>query len=259
MPGLFFETMERLNQGARVKEEDFDRSILLTQCKVDYDRLNRAVAALENGIFINVLFSAILGGWAGPPEGAAIISVTESLLSVVALSGTNVTYHPIHMKFKNGATSGRETLWMESVLGQAMSRNTDFPVFMDVFNDARAGTVESLYQAAGNAVVAVSCGGHVGPGPSGTVGGEDVDCVSPLEARMMGETSRAAVGLSLKQANEIANYCLSKYEQTLGNPPKGPRFQEMYDIDTLKPKEEYIMMFESVKEDLKAHGLAFRY
>ncbi len=64
-------------------------------------------------------------------------------MAAVAYNATIVVNHPVHMKLKNGATTHRETLWVESVSGQAMARNTIFPLGQNVFLDARAGTRRS--------------------------------------------------------------------------------------------------------------------
>ncbi len=247
-----------INEERGLRKGDFLYAALLTELKSDYDRLIRAVAAVENGIHVATLLAPMIGGWAGPPEGAAICGVAETLLAAVCHSSTIVVHHPVHMSLKNGATTHRQTLWVESIVGQAFARNTTFPIGQNVFLDARAGTNEILWEAAANAIVAVSSGQHTGPGPSGITGGADVDMITGVEVRMMGETSRAATGMSRKKANELVCYCLERYEPTLGNPPKGKRMQDLYDFEQLKPKDEWLAMFENVKAELKNLGMPFR-
>jgi methylamine--corrinoid protein Co-methyltransferase len=82
--------------------------------------------------------------------------------------------------------------------------------------------------------------------------------ISAVEMRLMGETTRAATGMSRKQANEIVRQCLGKYEPTLGKPPKGKRFQELYDLARLKPTDEWWEMYEKVKGQLKEWDVPFR-
>ncbi len=248
-----------INEERGIRKGDFLYAAMLTELKVDFDRLTRAVAAIENQIHVAALLAPMIGGWAGPAEGAAIIGVAECILAAVAFSATIVVNHPVIMTLKNGATTHRQTLWVESVIGQAMSRNTIFPLGQNVFVDARAGTQEILYEAAANAVVAVSSGQHTGAGPSGVTGGEDIDMITPMEANMMGEVSRAVTGMTRKDANKIVNYCLEKYEPTLGNPPRGKRYQDLYDLDKLQPHDDWLDMFEEVKADLKENGVPFRY
>lgn len=247
-----------INEERGLRKGDFLYAALLTELKSDYDRLIRAVTAIENGVHVATLLAPMIGGWAGPPEGAAICGAAETLLAAVCHSSTIVVLHPVHMSLKNGATTHRQTLWVESIVGQAFARNTVFPIGQNVFLDARAGTYEILWEAAANAIVAVSSGQHTGPGPSGITGGDDVDMISGIEVRMLGETSRAITRMNRKQANELVCYCLKKYEPTLGNPPMGRRMQDLYDIEKLKPGDEWLGMFESVKAELKGLGMPFR-
>ncbi len=248
-----------INEERGIRKGDFMYAALLTELKSDYDRMIRAVAAVENGVHVATLLAPMIGGWAGSAEGAAICGAAETLLGAICHSSTIVVLHPVHMSLKNGATTHRQTLWIESIVGQAFSRNTRFPIGQNVFLDARAGTYEVLWEAAANAIVAVSSGQHTGPGPSGITGGDDVDMISGIELRMLGEVSRAVTGMGRKQANEIAAKCLEKYEPTLGNPPKGKRLQELYDLGRLKVNDEWLGMFETVKAELQSWGVPFKY
>ena len=248
-----------INEERGVRRGDFLYAAILTEMKTDYDRLSRAVAAIENVVHVATLLAPMIGGWAGDAAGAAVVGTAACLLAAVAYDCTMVVYHPVHMSLKNGATTHRETLWVQSVSGQAMALNTRFPLGQNVFLDARAGTTETLYEAAANAIVAVSSGQHTGPGPSGVTGGDDVDMLTGLEGRMLGEVSRAVTGMSRAQANEITLKCLEKYEPTLGKPPKGKRLQDLYDLERLKPKEEWLEIFEVVKSELKDWGVPFQY
>lgn len=247
-----------INEERGLRKGDFLYAALLTEMKTDYDRLSRAVAAVENGVHVVTLLAPMIGGWAGPPEGAAIVGTAACLLAATAYAATIVVYHPVHMSLKNGATTHPQTLWVESISGQALSRNTNFPLGQNVFLDARAGTNQILYEAAANALVAVSSGQHTGPGPSGVTGGDDIDMITAVEMRIMGETTRAATGMSRKQANEIVLKCLEKYGPTLGSPPRGKRMQELYDFEQLKPREEWWGMYEAAKAQLREWGVPFR-
>jgi methylamine--corrinoid protein Co-methyltransferase len=247
-----------INEERGVRRGDFLYAALLTEMKTDYDRLSRAVAAVENGVHVSTLLAPMIGGWSGPAECAAIVGTAACLMAAVAYSASIVVYHPVHMSLKNGATTHRQTLWMESISGQAMARNTVFPLGQNVFLDARAGTRNILYEAAANALVAVSSGQHTGPGPSGVTGGDDIDMITAIEARVMGEVTRAATGMSRPQANELTLKCLAQYEPTLGNPPRGKRMQELYDIEQLKPRAEWLDLYAEVTAQLRDWGLPLR-
>ncbi len=244
-----------INEERGLRKNDFIYAAILTEMKTDYDRLSRAVAGLENGLNIATLLAPMIGGWAGPAEGAAISGTAATLMAAVAYDATIVVNHPVHMDLKNGATTHPQTLWAESVIGQAVSRNCVFPIGQNVFVNARAGTEDVLYEAAVNGIVAVSSGQHTGPGPSGVTGGDDIDMISGLEARMMGEATRAATGMSREQANEIALKCISEYEPRMAEPPSGKTIHELYDMSTMTITDEWIGMYDHVKAQLQEWGL----
>jgi len=41
-------------------------------------------------------------------------------------------------------------------------------------------------------------------------------------------------------ANNLARALLQRYEKDLRKPPKGKKYQDCYDVDTGKPKPEYL-------------------
>ena len=229
-----------INEERGLRRGDFIYAAILTELKTDYDRLNRAIAGLENGIHVVTLLAPMIGGWAGGPAGAAVSGTAACILAAVAYDATIAVNHPVHMSLKNGATTHRQTLWVQSVVGQAMARNTRFPIAQNVFLDARSGTRETLYEAAANAVVAITSGQHLGPGPSGVVGGEDLDMVTAMELRVLGEVTRAVTGMHRSEANGIVVRCLDRYESTLGNPPSGKRFEDLYDVAKMEPSQEWL-------------------
>jgi len=57
-----------INEERGLRKGDFMYAALLTELKSDYDRLIRAVTAVENGVHVATLLAPMVGGWAGPPE-----------------------------------------------------------------------------------------------------------------------------------------------------------------------------------------------
>ena len=87
-----------INEERGLRKGDFLYAALLTELKSDYDRLIRAVAAVENGVHVATLLAPMIGGWAGPPEGAAICGAAETLLGAICHSSTIVVNHPVHIE-----------------------------------------------------------------------------------------------------------------------------------------------------------------
>jgi len=75
----------------------------------------------------------------------------------------------------------------------------------------------------------------------------------------MGEIGHAAVrqNLTLKEANSLILKLLEKYEHVFdlpdGNP--GVRFDQAYNMQTLKPIQEWQQMYEEVKREIYVMGL----
>ena len=75
----------------------------------------------------------------------------------------------------------------------------------------------------------------------------------------MGEVGHAVAkqNLSLTEANRIIQKLLEKYEYVFSAPEGNPgvRFDQAYDLTTLKPVPEWQKMYEEVKADVKEIGL----
>lgn len=61
--------------------------------------------------------------------------------------------------------------------------------------------------------------------------------------------------MSVSQANQIANKLLPKCEGMLGNPPKGQSFKECYDVGWLRPTQDWLSIYETVKEEVVRAGI----
>src|SRR5690606_41880304 len=162
--------------------------------------------------------------------------------------------HPIHMR--HVATSTRSVMWVESIVQQAFARNAPCIIVSDIYPKSGALTRELLYETAANAIAITVSGGHLegvgsadGNAPNGT----------GLEARLMGEVGHAVArqGITLKEANTMVNTLLEKYEHVFALPDgnKGARFDQAYDLKTMRPVPEWQQMYDEVKAELIEMGL----
>jgi hypothetical protein len=78
-----------------------------------------------------------------------------------------------------------------------------------------------------------------------------------MEARMMGEVSRATAGVEIETVNEILDKLVASYENDYANAPAGKTFQECYDIATVTPTDEYVSVYEGARKKLEDLGLSF--
>ena len=63
--------------------------------------------------------------------------------------------------------------------------------------------------------------------------------------------------MTREQANEIVNKLLAKYEKDIPDAPIGKPFREVYDINELVPKQEYLDQYYRIKEEIAKMGIDF--
>jgi methylamine---corrinoid protein Co-methyltransferase len=188
----------------------------------------------------------MIGGMPGPAEGAAISSIACAILSYAILQnhvGGGEIYDVRYLSNVN-----REGLWALSVVFQAISRNTH-TLCHGIANAVSGPVTENLLReiAAGVSVIAAS-GSSLTTGPR-TAGGKLTDFLTPLECRFTAEISHAASAMKLEDVNEAVKELLPKYEGNLKTPDLGVPYQKAYNLDTLRPTEEWEKIYDSVKQE----------
>ena len=91
-------------------------------------------------------------------------------------------------------------------------------------------------------------------GPRSAAGTVPGHC-SGLEARFMGEVGHASAGLTREQANDMVQRIVPEYIDLLSSDIKGSRFDEVYDLDTLKPTADWLAMYDQAREKMIGMGL----
>jgi methylamine--corrinoid protein Co-methyltransferase len=221
---------------------------------IDLDNMNRAANSVEVGMRNASLATVMVGGLAGDGPGAAVVQAASFMLANHVCLADYHLLHPIHIR--HVATSTRGVMWMQGVVEQAFARNAPSIIVSDIYPKSGAGTKELLYEVAANAIAITLSGGHLEG-----VGAADgaVPNSSGLEARWMGEVGHAVAkqGLTLEQGEELVQALLQRYEQvfsqTGGNP--GKRFDQVYDLSSLRPTAEWEAIYYAVKEELNQLGL----
>lgn len=225
---------------------------ILNEMKVGYDQLLKAYIGSLYGVHNAALVDPIVGGFARGAAGSAICAVAEVLASIAIYGASYVLIHPYHIHLK--ATSARECLWVEGVLGLVGER-LRVPLVGDVWPANGGGCTEMLYEIAANAIVASSCGLNLlGPAPAN---GEKPHG-SGLEARLMAEVGMVAASLKLEDAAELAKALLRCYEHSLRNPNPGLPFSELYDAGRRSPSPHWVSAYGRVKEELAEMGLKLK-
>ncbi|HET60519.1 MAG TPA: monomethylamine:corrinoid methyltransferase [Chloroflexi bacterium] len=227
---------------------------MLNELKVDFRNLARVVNSLGYGMINASLPCVIMGGLGGAPPGSAVVNVASFLLANLVCQADYHILHPIHIR--QVATSAPEVLWVISVVGQAFARNAPSIIVADIYPKSGAGTIELLYETAANAIVNTMTGSHLEG--CGSADGKLPNC-SGLEARWMAEVALAShqMKMSLRQANDWVLKLLPLYEKVFSSPEGNPGspFDQVYDLDTLKPMDSWQKIYETVKEQLRLEGM----
>jgi methylamine--corrinoid protein Co-methyltransferase len=221
--------------------------------KVAFQRLNEVAYILARGGQILGECGPILGGYAGGPEGVAVVSTAYLLPSILVLRASAHLTFPLHLR---GWNSSRQLLWSQSLASQAISRNSHLPQLWYTYCAAGPMTEMNLYEIATGMITGVVSGGNIEFGGVGAA--RNIDHLSPMEPRFATEVAHAAAGMSRAEANEIVKDLVTRYEDRLFDPPKGTPFQESHDWNSIQPCQEYVDLYGRIKGELASCGLAFK-
>lgn len=223
-----------------------------SELKINYQTLHKVVHTINVGGMIFAGSPAMIGGMPGPAEGAVLSCIASALLQypvLQAMVGGGEIYDIRYLSNVN-----REGIWALSVTHQALSRNTHLLTHGIANQVSGPGTKELLYETiAGVATIAAS-GASLSTGPR-SAGGKLEDYLTPVECRFCSEISHKAAGLPLQKINEIVKELLPKYEQSIKNPNVGKPVNEIYDLKTFEPKDEWRKIYEEVKKEAVELGI----
>jgi len=227
----------------------------MVELKTDFDQLSRVAHLYNTGGVTVDLMTPLIGGLGGAAPGTAVVSVADHLLGVVLYDADYHMFSLTHLHYVNNTDP--LGLWVNAMVGQALARNTRIVTLNDVYVISGPGTKELLYECAAQAIIGTVCGFNMQG--AGTTGGFKADHTTGLEARFIAEVSRAALGLKRQDASALAAELLTRYQATLSSPNRGKPFAEVYDIETVQPKAEWLDMYYDVKDDLARLGLVMKY
>ena len=237
-----------------LRKTDSHLVALFNELIIDQVNMSRALNAEGYGMRNASLATVMVGGLGGDAPGAAVVQIASFLLANWVCLADYHLLHPIHIR--HVATSTRGVMWVQSAVEQAFARFAPCIIVSDIYPKSGALTRELLFEVAANAIAITISGGHLegvgsadGAVPNGT----------GLEARWMAEVGHAVTrqALTFPEANHLVNQLISRYEHVFrmpgGNP--GVRFDQAYDIETLKPVSEWQRMYEEVRSEVQGLGL----
>jgi methylamine--corrinoid protein Co-methyltransferase len=240
-----------------VRETDGRLIGVLTEMKTDNQLLNKVAHCMQYGCAIGCLTGAIYGGYAGGAEGTAILETAHHLVGLTLYQHNFNNSFPFNLHYTSN--SGREMLWLVSMVHQALAHNSRILSTSNGFFNAGPGTDMLLYEVAAHAMASTVSGGDLWE--AAPAHNKLRNYATPLEARLACEVGHAVArqGMSRAQANDIVKQLLSKYEAQIPSAPEGKPIQECYDMRKIQPMPWYNDMFNRVKAELAQMGVQFQY
>jgi len=238
----------------------------LPELKIENNLLAVAVATTEYGAFVNSDCASMLGGFGGGPEENAVIGTAQDIQ-------VHLTYRCDYCSLANALPIDVEgvslpaALWSRSMNALAYARNIRTPVFSYVGSGPEPNNENRWRELAAQTMTAVASETHI-----------DVvrparpyrpNLFSPLEIEFCNEIANAMVKnrISREKTNEIIMEGLvPKYKPLYDTPTKnrypilkGNVFEELYDLNTLKPIREHIDNYHTAKRELTKLGIEFEW
>ena len=225
---------------------------IISELKTNNEIYSKLAHSVMQGGIIDGYANPIYGGLGGGMEGQTVLLTAEMIaLSVFFMSicnGSSPT-HPIH--FNN---TDRELLAAQSLSFSAIARNSRLLTNLTITPVGGPGTKTLLYECIAFSCMCSKSGLTRVLGPRSATGVVDGHFTG-LEARFNGEALHAAAMISREKADEIAKKAYSMYESDLDQKPYGKPFWELYDVASVTPKQEWLDIYEEVKEEAISWGL----
>jgi methylamine--corrinoid protein Co-methyltransferase len=218
----------------------------LNELKIDYHNLTKVMSSYEYGVYNINLVDAIIGGYAGGAEGAAIVTIAAFILGTIVCRASVSLCHPAHNKWVS--TSPPESVWAENIVGQAFARNSPLIIIGDVWTSAGTGTKDILQEIAAISITKSLTGNN--PHGVGATNGK-YPHGSGLDARWMAESALAAYNnkLTLKRGNEIVCALVDRYESKFPDPDLGKPYEQVYAMDSALPLPWWQDLYEENKRE----------
>ena len=236
------------------RKTDHSNVYFKPQMKTTYEDLNRAAQFTQYGAYVSTAGCAYIGGFCGDVEGAVICCIAEGIAGILIYNGVINASCVMESIYPSQTT--KKALWGTNLASAAMNKHTPIPTVWGAYMTSGGPCTDmTMYEIAVSTIGTVI----VGNNPFGVAPNQGVtlNYCTPMEPQFMGEVAYAATLLDRKQANNIIQQLIPKYEERLlaKNPPKGKTFQELYDMETLKPCQEYVELKDRIWEELEGMGL----
>ena len=217
---------------------------ILQDMRINYDRLNLAYFAQQNGIVPWISSCSVMYAYVTGPEQAAVEIIAHTL-GMMAFSDGSFT-QAMSMTV-DGGYNGPDIWWCNSAAALAAERNLKVPWISYGGMGHQWGplTDEAWYAAAGACITACV---------SGMEGMWLVGGITGLEARWAAEIARAAAGIKVSDGIAIIKEIARKYKEPKHMPTP---LNELYDLKTLRPSKKFLDHYKKFTKIFKDMGLDY--
>ena len=226
--------------------------------KTDNELLNKVAHCKQFGCAIGCLTGAIYGGYAGGAEGTAVLEMAHHLVGLTVYQHNFNNSFPFHLQYTSN--SGREMLWLVSMVHQALARNSRILIDLQRLLQRRAGHRHALPR---------------GRGPrhrQRRLGRRPVDGgAAAQQVPQLRHAARGAPGLRSAatpwhtracragRPTRSSTSCSASTRTRSPTAPEGKPFQECYEVMKVRPQGWYLDMYKAAKEELHGLGVEFPY
>ena len=228
----------------------------LNELKIDIETLKRIYYCRENKYITSSVMCPLIGGFAGGPEGVAMVSVAEALQAYTIIGAHIFLIGTTNIR--TGSGTDKAALWAGATAISALKSTQNVIVGDLIWTAAGPCTDVVCYEIAAKAIADVACGADI-ISSAGCTRGKLIDHYTGMEARIAGLVAKAS-NIDLKQASDIVKELINLYDNKVirGELPTPKSFAECYDLESVTPKAEYLSIWEKCKKKLEELGLAIR-
>jgi len=235
------------------RPSDWHHAALVSELKTNYEQLTKVVHFARTGSHIHTFANNIFGGYPGGADGMAVALVASLIMLQATYFGCTVNPGPTHAILS--CDTYPDMIPGIAVALQGLNRNTNLMTTAFARTAGGPGTKTILYEAAALALAAVPSGIALMEGVQSAVGVETAHC-SGLEARFLAQVTHAAEELTRVEADSIVGSLTKKYGDKQKTKPIGKPFDQLYDLQKVKPLPEWQNLYDEVCQEFdQEYGL----
>lgn len=219
---------------------------IIPEQKLDWTRLNLAIAIQQRGIQPWTSTMSLLGGLGGGPAGVAVTMMANFIGQLSYAHGKLGSFYVNDMV---GRASHRDALWAYAACFRAVNRNIK-AITGTCCSDSSAvfSREERIIRGIAMAITMTACGGGYS-----WAGGH-----TGVTTRIHRDVMAKVAGMSRDKANVILNAIsvkLEEMDQSGGEKIPREAFPDNYDVDTVKPKKVHTDSCKQAVEMLAGLGV----